>query len=329
MKYKTALVLGSSGSIGSEMVRQLEQAGTTVYTCDPASGGDVITDLPRIDNRFDLVVHCAANVGGRRAIEGLPMNLAKNAMIDGTVFDWAVRTRQPRVLYFSGAEAYPVRYQNPSQWGTGELMKTHPHGMPGPSLGHIPLSEDMIDYERVLQPDGPHGWAKMNGELMAQAAIASGIRVFIFRPFTGYGYNDRIEHPFANIIFQAKSRTNKNVIEVWGSADSKRDWILNTDIVRGALAVVNADFDFPFCNSSVDNPGTAVNLCTGEATSFRKLIGIISKITRVEYEIKENFEMPQGVLHRVGDSARMSEFYVPRFDLDQTIRRAIAWRSRA
>jgi nucleoside-diphosphate-sugar epimerase len=59
---------------------------------------------------WDLVVHCAANVGGRATIDGNPLWVAENLELDAAMFRWAVAMRLPRVVYYSSSAAYPVDY---------------------------------------------------------------------------------------------------------------------------------------------------------------------------------------------------------------------------
>jgi len=88
--------------------------------------------------QFDLVIHLAAIVGGRVTIEGNPISVATDLSIDAEMFNWAVRTKQPRVVYFSSSAAYPISYQ------TGDVNNLH---------------ESMIDLLDIHNPDMTYGWA--------------------------------------------------------------------------------------------------------------------------------------------------------------------------
>lgn len=292
MKNWNVFVTGSSGFVGRYMVQELEQRGAKVVTCDLKEGVDLLKVLPKLTEfRFDLVVHLAYHVGGRAAIDGSPMNLAANTQLDGALFDWALRTKQKRVLYFSSSAAYPVKFQTASE----KLL----------------LSESAIQYGGAAEPDANYGWAKLTGERMAYAAIASGLLTYIVRPFSGYASDQSLDYPFPSLIKKARER--KNPFEIWGNADQVRDWIHIVDVVKGALAVVKNDISEP------------VNLCTGIGTSMRQLAYTACHHAGYRPEIKELKSMPMGVMHRVGDPSLFHSIYRPRVSLDWAIERAMRW----
>lgn len=291
MKGWKVFVTGSAGFVGRYMVDELENRGADVYTCDVKAEGDMLGILPLLDTRFDLVVHLAYHVGGRRAIDGSPMNLAANAMLDAALFDWALRTRQKRVLYFSSSAAYPIKFQD--------------------GLERLKLSESAIEYGAAAEPDANYGWAKLTGERMAWAAVASGLPVHIVRPFSGYAADQSDDYPFPSLIKRARER--QTPFEIWGSADQVRDWIHITDVVKGALAVVKQDVDQP------------VNLCTGIPTSMAQLAIMMGKEVNFAPTIKVLSDMPMGVHYRVGDPSLFFDIYRPRIDLEWAVKRAMRW----
>lgn len=292
MRKWKVFVTGSAGFVGRYMVEELEQRGCEVYTCDVKFGDDLLEILPQLDNiRFDLVVHLAYHVGGRQAIDGSPMNLAANTMLDAALFDWALRTRQKRVLYFSSSAAYPIVKQN--------------------GLYPVRLREEMIEYGDAQEPDANYGWAKLTGERMALAAIASNLRVYIVRPFSGYAEDQALDYPFPSLVKRARERTTP--FEIWGSQEQVRDWIHITDVVRGSLAVVKNDVDEP------------VNLCTGVGVSMGELANMMGREIGFTPSIKVLKDMPMGVHYRVGDPSRFLSIYKPRVDIEWGVKRAMRW----
>lgn len=101
-----ALVTGIAGFVGRHMTARLLTLGYDVSGCDvvpPRYGwhSNVVDYLRHETSRFDLVVHAAAQSPHRAAIDEQPSMHAYNTMLDATLFEWAVRTRQRRVLYLS------------------------------------------------------------------------------------------------------------------------------------------------------------------------------------------------------------------------------------
>ncbi len=104
---------------------------------------------------FDLIIHCAAVVGGRVKIEEDPLAVATDLAIDAEFFNWVVRTKpMPKVIYFSSSAIYPLG------WQTKELAP-------------IFLYEDLISFNdpNIGMPDMTYGWAKLSGEYLAKFAV--------------------------------------------------------------------------------------------------------------------------------------------------------------
>lgn len=96
-----ALVTGSAGFVGRHMCAELDARGWDVRRWDLVDGWDCLDLFRDSTFRYDLVVHAAARSPHRAAIDGDPGMHAYNAMLDAAMFDWAIRTRQHRVLYLS------------------------------------------------------------------------------------------------------------------------------------------------------------------------------------------------------------------------------------
>jgi nucleoside-diphosphate-sugar epimerase len=287
-----ALVTGSDGFVGRHMVAELRDRGWDVATADIQSGVDARDVFRYETHRFELVVHCAYHVGGRAAIDSEPRYIARNVELDGALFDWAVRTGQERVLYFSSSAAYPVDLQ-------GDLSKRHP------------LYENFIlsDSRNVGRPDGRYGWAKLTGEELATAARLSGLDVTVVRPFSGYGEDQASEYPFRAIVERARRRDDPFVI--WGPGTQVRDWVHVDDVVAGALAVAESGTDEP------------VNLCTGIGTSMLELAALCCEQVGYTPEFTPLPDKPTGVAYRVGDPTRFHRYWVPKVSLDEGVRRAL------
>lgn len=105
-----ALVTGAAGFVGRHFTAELTDRGWTVSRADLTLGLDAL-DIFRQDirhdcvQRYDLIVHAAARTPHRAAIDGDPGMHPYNVMLDAAMFDWAIRTDQPHVLYLSSCAA--------------------------------------------------------------------------------------------------------------------------------------------------------------------------------------------------------------------------------
>lgn len=297
-----ALISGDRGFLGRHFTAELKRRGYEVHRMDVKattsqdcrtyfrtylSRGQVYQEANA--GHFDLVVHCAAVVGGRETIERDPLKTAESLSIDAEMFRWAAVARPGRVLYFSSSAAYPVHYQT---------------GPPG-----VQLQEDDVWGAR-LNPDEVYGWSKVTGELLAERLRQAGVPVTVVRPFSGYGADQDPSYPFRAILDRVKER-NPGPLEVW-CGDCVRDWIHVDDLVAGALAIAESGTEDP------------VNLCNGIPVSFYDLARLMLDMSgQIDTGILANPDAPQGVKYRVGDPTRMLTYYTPKISIGEGITRAL------
>lgn len=299
-----ALITGDRGFLGRHFTAELKRRdwdvegldtkATSAQDCRNYFRAQVRNSRDPNWTHFDLVVHCAAIVGGRETIERDPLKTAESLSIDAEMFRWAAVARPGRVLYISSSAAYPV-----------ELQRMDVYNVP------YVLKEDDIRLSEIIgQPDEIYGWSKVTGELLADRLRKTGVPVTVVRPFSGYGTDQDPSYPFRAILDRVKER-NPGSLEVW-CGDCVRDFIHVDDLVAGALAVAD---------SGTENP---VNLCSGIPVSFYDLARLMLDLSgQVDTGILGNPDKPQGVAYRVGDPTRMLTYYTPKIMIGEGIKRAL------
>lgn len=281
------LITGGEGFVGKYFQRLYKDHNITII--DIKSGNDCRDFFKVSQQKYDLVIHLAAIVGGRKTIEGDPLSVATDLSIDSDFFQWVLKTRPGRVIYFSSSAAYPVRLQ--------KLKDKRP------------LAESDINLNNIRNPDLTYGWAKLTGEYLAQFAIAENIKVHIFRPFSGYGTDQDLSYPFPAYIKRAVER--QDPFEVWGDGEQVRDFIHMVDVVKAVDAAIQQDYLAP------------LNLGNGIATSFNTLAEMVCREVKYTPSIKHLPAEPVGVMYRVSNNTNMLDIYQPRIDLEAGIRMAV------
>lgn len=285
------LITGHCGFVGRAFQRHFDGAGHEIVGIDIKEGHDA-RDFFRVDDRrFDLVIHLAAIVGGRLTIEGNPISVATDLSIDAEMFNWAVRTGQPRVVYYSSSAAYPIHLQRPGR-------------------SHL-LRESDIDLEQVANPDMTYGWAKLTGEMLAEFAERQGVRTHVFRPFSGYGEDQDLDYPFPSFVQRVVNR--EDPFDVWGDGTQVRDFIHMDDVVAATMTAVEYDVPGP------------VNLGWGIPTSFNDLAETMFKVSGwwPADGLRHHTDKPVGVHYRCSDNTKLLSFYEPKISLEDGIARAL------
>ncbi len=278
------LITGHKGFVGRYFYEYLYlYYSQDILGIDIKDGYDCRDFFKRSEEQFDLVIHLAAIVGGRETIEGRPLAVADNFSIDSEFFQWCLKTKPKKVVYFSSSAAYPTYYQV-----EGNERK---------------LREDMADFSS--KPDMTYGWSKMVGEYLASFVD----NVYVFRPFSGYGTDQDLNYPFPKYIERARNK--ENPFEVWGPGTQTRDFIHISDIVEAVMTAVREDIKGP------------INLGWGRSTSFLQLAEMVTYYAGYKAEIVTRPDKPVGCMHRVADATKMWEFYTPKITLEEGIERAM------
>lgn len=282
------LITGSAGFAGRHLAAACADRGWDVTGIDSREGIDARDFFRSSDEKFGLVLHCAAIVGGRAMIDGAPLALTANLETDAACFQWALRTRPGRLVYFSSSAAYPVALQT---------------GTP-PRL----LAEADIDLDDVRQPDQLYGWAKLTGEQLAARARGEGLAVSVVRPFSGFGEDQDRSYPFA--VFAHRALQHEDPFTIWGTGAQVRDWVHIDDIVAAVLAMAEAGIDGP------------VNIGTGRPVPMTALAAMMAAAAGYEPQFRYYPDAPSGVAYRVADTTLLRTFYTPRISLEEGISRA-------
>jgi len=290
---KKILITGHKGFVGRHFVKyiNLNFPNSQINGIDIKDGKDKdCRNLFKTDETvYDLVIHLAAIVGGRQIIENDPLAVATDLSIDSEMFNWAVRTKQKKIVYFSSSAAYPINLQNLED--------------------KYKLKESDINLSNIKTPDYSYGWSKLTGEMLANYAKNNyGLNVYVFRPFSGFGFDQDLDYPFPS--FLNRVLTKVETFEIWGDGNQVRDFIYIDDVIKSVFKTIKLD---------IQNP---INLGTGRPISFNELADIMCKIYGFypKNGIKHLLEKPKGVMYRCSDNSLLSSYYQFEKELEDILR---------
>ena len=315
-----ALVTGGAGFVGRHLIRRLLEDGFDVVcvdSLDTLGGGCAPVRWPLFDptkfknfkfehedcraffarcrERFDLVFHLAAIIGGRRVIEDRPFAVAQNLSIDAEFWQWVSSIECGLVVYMSSSAVFPVELQTETR--------------------HVLLREDMFDAaDTVGKPDLTYGWSKMSGEyLMRIYTEKLGRPALAFRPFSGYGEDQPLEYPVPSICRRLKASIGASAVTVWGSGRQERDFIHIDDAV---------DFVLRCC--STPPLGGVINLSSGRPVPFTELARLVANILGYDPVVCGTPGTPEGVFSRCGDRTLQHRLgLLPAISLNGGLRRCV------
>jgi nucleoside-diphosphate-sugar epimerase len=312
---RRVLVTGGASFIGSHLVDALVEGGACVRVVDDLSSGTLANlgnQLGR--SRFEFIqadlrepgvaraalsktqvlVHLAADHGGRGYVDLHQAGPASNLFLDGLVFREALRAGVEKVVYASSGCVYPNHLQtDPKQ----ELY----------------LTEDLV--RPPYDADNLYGWAKLMGELTLQAYHREhGLQAASCRYFTVYGPRGVENH--AVIAMIARAFIGQDPFEVWGDGTQVRNWTCIDDIVHGTLLAAERVHD-----------GTAINLGTMERVQVVDAVRLVMEYTGHSAEIALRPDMPVGPRNRVADNSLAKRLlgWEPAVPFREGVKRTIEW----
>ena len=283
-----ALVSGASGFVGRNFAKRLVNDGWDVVGVDlrPSDAEGFILadcrDIFEVAGRYDLLVHCAAVIGSRQERDENPLAVYEDLSIDQAAIAWCVETGTP-LLYFSSSAAYPM-------------------DMSGPFFERDLASPQDI----IWRPDSAYGFIKLVGERQCRDLAKQGGKVYVVRPFSGYGADQSLDYPFPSILKRAMAR--EDPLTVW--SDVERDFIHIDDVVSACLAIIGKGATVP------------VNIGTGVATRMTELARLAATTVGYDPEIKV-LGRSVGPDHRYADTELMRTFYEPTISLTEGVRMSI------
>jgi nucleoside-diphosphate-sugar epimerase len=282
-----ALVTGAAGFVGRHMAERLVKDGWNVTGVDIRQGevgNSVRADCRDFflsnDMEFDLLVHCAAVIGSRQERDDNPLAVYEDLSLDQAAIAWCQETRTP-LLYFSSSAAYPT-------------------DMAGP------FSEWVLDPNHIWAPDAAYGFIKLVGERQCRDLAKQGGKVYVVRPFSGYGADQSLDYPFPSILKRAVAK--EDPLTVW--SDVERDFIHIDDVVSACLTMVDKAIFGP------------VNIGSGIPTKMTELARLAAQTVGYDPEIRV-LGKSVGPDHRFADTTLLRTFYKPRISLAEGVRMSL------
>lgn len=297
----TILITGSTGMIGSAVLRRLKQTNATLLT--PSHNELDCRDQAKVLDYFkthrpDQVFHLAAIVGGIHANNTYPGKfIFDNTQMHCNVIDAAYQAGVKKFLFPGSACTYPKMAPQP-----------------------IPESAFL---DGLIEPTNvAYAAAKINGIIMCQAYRRQyGFNAIVPMPTNAYGVGDNFNPEASHVIpalmkrFYEAKMNQTPVVTLWGSGTPMREFIY-TDDLADALVFLMDNY----------NELDIINVGSGQEISIADLARVIAEVVGYEGRIELDVSKPDGAPRKCLDSSRLFTLgWKPKVGLVEGLRAMFAW----
>ena len=297
----TIVVAGSTGLVGSAIVRHFEKKGiqtvgvnrSVVNLFDSKATRDFIAKI-----KPSLIIDAAARVGGIEANSQRPVEfLSENLLIQNNLMAAAHNASVSKFVFLGSSCIYP---RNSAQ----------------------PIKEEYLMTGPLEETNSAYATAKIAGiELVNSYRKEFGYKWISLMPTNLYGPQDNFNLESSHVLpalirkFIDAKNENKSSVTLWGSGNPRREF-LHVDDLASAVEISLESYDSDL----------HMNIGTGEDLTIKELSSLISELTGFGGEILWDTSKADGTPRKVLDVTRVQALgWTPKISLRDGIRSTIDW----
>jgi GDP-L-fucose synthase len=297
----TIVVAGSTGLVGSAIVRHFESKGfqtvginrSVVNLFDKKATNDFI-----LKTKPTAIIDAAARVGGIAANNQEPVEFpTDNLLIQNNLMEAAHMAGVPKFVFLGSSCIYP---RDASQ----------------------PIKEEYLMTGPLERTNSGYAIAKIAGvELINSYRKEFGRKWISLLPTNLYGPHDNFNLESSHVLpalirkFVEAVNENQSSVTLWGSGNPRREF-LHVDDLAAAIDTSLENYDSEL----------HMNIGTGEDLSIRELASLISELTGFKGEILWDTSKSDGTPRKVLDVSRIQKLgWSPKISLRDGIQSTIDW----
>jgi GDP-L-fucose synthase len=295
------LVAGSSGLVGSAIVKAFEAKGQTVFGINrsvvdlqnPQQTEDFVTSISP-----SLIVDAAAKVGGIGANNSHPVEfLADNLRIQGNLMLAAHKAGVPNFVFLGSSCIYPRDCAQP-------------------------IKEEYLMTGPLEETNSAYAIAKIAGiELINSFRKEYATKWISLMPTNLYGPRDNFDLAASHVLpafirrFVEAAESGTSSVTLWGSGTPLREF-LHVDDLAQAVVIASEKYD-----SSLH-----LNVGSGHDLSIKELANTVAAAAGFTGEIQWDSSKPDGTPRKVLDVSRIKALgWKSTITLEEGIASTIAW----
>lgn len=284
LKGKRVTVTGGCGFLGRNVVRMLRLVGADVAIVQHENydlrDKNAVRDMFK-DTRPQIVVHCAAKVGGIGFNKEKPGEMFyDNALMGINIMEGARRYGVQKYVQLGTVCSYPKHTSEPFK--ECDLWNGYPE-----------------------ETNAPYGISKRMLITMADAYRQQyGLNTITLLPVNLYGPGDHFEINRSHVIpamirkFDEAVRRKDETVTLWGTGEATREFLYVKDAAEAVMHAIEFYDATP-----------PVNIGSGESISIRELAELIAVKMNYHGKIEFDLSKPDGQPKRRLDTTRAHELF--------------------
>ncbi|MDC0075430.1 GDP-L-fucose synthase [Candidatus Thioglobus sp.] len=284
-------IAGHRGLVGSAIVRQLKSRGFTNLLMRSHKELD-LTNQVSVQTLFkneqpDYVILAAGKVGGIYANNTYPADfIYQNIMIEANIINAAYECKVKRLLFLGSTCIYPKAIEQP-------------------------MREDAILTNTLEPTNEPYAIAKIAGIKLCESYNRQHDTDFrSVMPTNLYGINDNFHLENSHVIpalmrrFHEAKMNNDKEVTVWGSGNSKREFLYVDDMAAASLFVLELDEQIYQANTK---PMLShINIGTGRDITIREMAETMKQVVGFKGRLIFDTTKADGSPRKLTDVTRLS-----------------------
>ena len=321
-KESKIFVAGHNGMVGSAILRSLSRNGysniitekrpihkdrSSRWICN--QGVDLLNQKQVEEflfyNKPDVVVNCAAKVGGIHANNEYRADfIYENLQIQNNLIHLSYKNNVKKFLFLGSSCIYP-------------------------KFADQPIKEEYLLTSPLEYTNEPYSIAKIAGIKMCESYYKQyGCNFFGVMPTNLYGPNDNFHPKNSHVLpgliakFHKAKENDDPFLEVWGTGKAKREF-LHVDDLADACTFIIKNVD---AKNIYEQKISHLNIGSGTDISISKLANKIAETVGFSGKIKFQLDKPDGTLRKLMDSSRLRKLgWRPEISLKEGLKQTYEW----
>lgn len=299
---------GHNGMVGSAILSRLQRESHEIHTVNRCQLN--LLDQSKVleyflNNQFDLVINCAAKVGGIYSNNKYRADfIYENLQIQNNLIHSSHLSKVKKFLFLGSSCIYPKFCEQPIK---EEYLLTSP-----------------LEYTNE-----PYAIAKIAGIKMCESYYKQYESNFIsVMPTNLYGPNDNFNLNNAHVLpallhrFHLSKMHNKPFIEIWGTGKAKREFMHVYDMADACILIAKKLDAKDLYSQNISQ----INIGSGFEISINDLAYKIAEIVEYKGEIRFDLSKPDGTMRKLLDCSRLNRLgYAAKIKLEDGLKDTYNW----